>query len=81
MIAKAAQVQLRYFQVSKLRPSSLLAEDAENYTNSALGGAWVEGGGGRRSWSPLSCLQQASVLGGEGGGADPALYLMQLAYI
>ncbi len=41
-----------------------MAEDAENCSNSAMGGTWVKGGG-RLSWPPLLHLQQASVL--EGG--------------
>ncbi len=45
MITKAVQIQLQHFQASKQRPSSLLAEDAENRSNSAMGGVCVEGGG------------------------------------
>ena len=47
-----------------------MAEDAENCSNSAMGGTWVRGGGGnRRSWPPLSHLLKAGVRG-EGEGRE-----------
>ncbi len=46
-----------------------MAEVAENCSNSAVGSTWG-GGRGRRSWPPLSHLQQAGVMGGEGGGRE-----------
>jgi hypothetical protein len=49
-----------------------LAEDAENCSNSAMGGTWVRGGGAgnRRSRPLLSRLLEAGV--GEGGGRGRA---------
>jgi hypothetical protein len=47
MITKAVQIQLQHFQAPKWRPSSLLAEAAENCSNSAMGSTW--GGKGGRS--------------------------------
>jgi hypothetical protein len=47
MITKAVQIQLQHIQAPKWRPSSLLAEVAENCSNSAMGSMWVEEGGGR----------------------------------
>jgi hypothetical protein len=66
-------MQLQHFKAPKWRPSSLLAEDAENCSNSAMGGTWVKGGGGRgnrRSWPPLSHLLEAGVRGGGGGQGE-----------
>ena len=47
-----------------------MAEDAENHINSAMGSAWVEGGGaGNRASRPLlSRLLEAGVGGGRGRG-------------
>ncbi len=68
MITKAVQIRL---QAPKWRPSSPLAEVAENCPKSAMGSAWVGGGGEEIDAAGLPYhIYWRRVWGGEGEGRE-----------
>ncbi len=53
-----------------------MAEEAENYTNSAMGSAWVGGGAGNKRSRPL--LSRLLETGVGGGGRSESKYVVAL---